>query len=230
MMKKQILLLLVSVLTLLNTRFTNAQPVGIAVKLLSYNITPNNVANIGYTITINTEVTNEDSSAYTGTLDFGLRNNNYTINDSNVFNKPWYSGFQSITLNGYETVPAIFSVEIDAQYFAPGPDVVVVWPISNKPITDSVLIFINVQNPNSIEDNIELPFAYAIHNNRIYFSYDQQEIDFQQVRIFDISGRVPISATGNYIGEIELGYLPRGLYLCEILTSDHRRKTIKFVL
>ncbi|MBK8659856.1 MAG: T9SS type A sorting domain-containing protein [Bacteroidetes bacterium] len=229
-MNKQLHLFCLAVSMLLASLTVSAQPAGIAVKLLSYNITPNNVANIGYTITINTEVTNEDSSTYTGTLDFGLRNSNFVINDSNVFNKPWYSGLQAITLSGFETVPAIFSVEIDAQYFAPGPDVVVVWPISNKPIADSVLIFINVQNPSSIEDETELPFAYTVQNNRLIFSYDPNDIDFKQVRIFDITGRMPIAYMGSNIVEVALGNLPRGLYLCEILTRDNQRKTIKFVL
>lgn len=206
-----------------------AQPSGIAVKLLSYNITPNNVANIGYTITISAEVTNEDTVLFAGQLDFGLRNNTFdSINDPNVFNKPSYSGTQ-IVLNPGEVVPAIFSVEIDAQYFAPGPDVVVVWPISNKPITDSVLININVQNPNGFNGVDEIPFAYSVQNGELWLRYDNADINFQQVRIFDLYGRLIFAVEGDLISVVNVDTLMNGIYICEVYTSDKKRKAFKFV-
>lgn len=207
-----------------------SQAPGIAVKLLSYNITPDSVANLGYTITVSAELTNEDSSAFSGTIDFGLRNTNFLINDSNVFNKPWYSGIQPINLNSFETVPAIFSIQIDPQYFAPGPDVVVVWPISNKPVTDSVVIYLQIASPSSDDDIIDQSFGYAVLPDRLQLFYNNHDIQFNQVRIFNTLGECIFTHQQPEISTVMLPDLSTGIYLCEFWANDNRRKVVKLFL
>lgn len=68
---------------------------GIGVSLINYTF---DTVGYGYTITINALVTNHDTLPFTGTIDFGLRTQNYNLSNSGLFNKPPYSGGNTITL------------------------------------------------------------------------------------------------------------------------------------
>src|ERR1043165_5014828 len=128
---------------------TKAANPTVGVTLINY--TFDNVG-YGYSITINAEVRNFDTVPFNGTIDFGLRNNAHpNLTNSGIFNQPPYSGNQ-ISLYPNEVVPAVFSIRIEPQYFAPGPDVVVVWPICSGPIADSIVLDITVQNPSGISE------------------------------------------------------------------------------
>src|SRR5580698_8191316 len=96
----------------------NAQNSNLGIALIGYTL---DTVNLGYTLTMNAEVTNLDSTPFSGSINFGLRSNNGVITNGSVFDKPPYSG-DSIYLGGHETVPAIFGVNISPQYFTPGPD------------------------------------------------------------------------------------------------------------
>ena len=54
-------------------------------------------------------------------------------------------------------------------------------------------------------------------------------MNFKQVRIFDLMGR-QISNTALLINnEIPIPDLPRGIYLCELITLEGKSSIIKFV-
>ena len=197
---------------------------GVAVSLINYTLS---TVDLGYTITVNARVSNYDSLPFAGTIDFGLRNNQQILSNVGVFNKPPYSGAQ-ISLNPYETVPAIFSIHIDPQYFSPGPDVVVVWPICNKPYIDSIIIDINVLAPNGIADNKAELFSYIIMNDRIFIKNIAPETNFKQVRIYNLMGQQVSEMHSEFITEVPLPVLPKGLYLCEFMAADGKRKVIRF--
>ncbi len=55
------------------------------------------------------------------------------------------------------------------------------------------------------------------------------EIKVKQVRIYNVFGQRIVSFDSGIDDEIPLGYLPRGIYLCEIKTSNQKRKVIKFL-
>ncbi len=202
----------------------NAIERGVAVSLINYTL---DSVDLGYTITVNARVSNYDSLPFAGILDFGLRNNHQTLSNTGVFNKPPYSGAQ-ISLNPYETVPAIFSIHIDPQYFSPGPDVVVVWPICNKPFIDSVVIDIYVHSPSSIKEDKQELFGYIILNDRIFLKNYTAETNFKQVRIYNLLGQQVSELHSEFITEVPLPALPKGLYLCEFLAADGKRKVIRF--
>lgn len=203
---------------------------GLALTLLNYTIqNDSGNVNLGYTITINSRLYNDDTIPFTGQLDFGLRNSQQVLtNADHVFNRPPYSG-TLVILNPGETVPAVFSVHVDDPYFLPGPDVVVVWPISSRPIADSILIPIHVIGPDAIPPPEEAAFGYLITPQKIMLQHLSPEIKVKQVRIYNVFGQRIVSFDSGIDDEIPLGYLPRGIYLCEIKTSNQKRKVIKFL-
>lgn len=203
-----------------------AQPAGIGLTLLNYTVENNqDNVDIGRTVTINALITNYDSTDFVGQLDFGLRNSQQQLSNTNLFNKPPYSG-NTIVLNPGETVPAVFSVDINEPYFLPGPDVVVVWPISNSPIGDSVVINLNINNPTGITQTNELNLSYLVLSDRIMFQNTNAENNFEQVRIYNMLGQVGYSMNGN-TNDIPTTILPKGIYICELRSGD-KRTVFKF--
>ena len=201
---------------------------GVGVALVSYTLDTINQVDLGYTLTIYAEVTNFDSIPFNGVINFGLHNNEQVLSTTGIFSKPPYSG-DSISLGGGETVPAIFSVNIDHPYFRPGPDVVVVWPISSQHIADSILIHLNILDPNGIKDEKEIPFSYAVVNNAILLRSLDSKTNFQQVRIYNALGQQLSSTASNFISNIPLPIMPSGIYFCELITADGRKATIRFI-
>lgn len=205
---------------------------GLALTLINYTVqNDTGKVNLGYTITINAELTNTDSINFAGQLDFGLRNNSGELtNVATIFNKPTYSNqVPPIVINPGETVPAIFSIDIETPYFAPGPDVVVVWPISTKPIADSILIPLTVLGPNEIAAQEEENFKCLVLSDRLILQEAGTESNVQQVRIYDLYGRLIAEPASDNTNQIMLNAIPKGTYLCEVTLANHSKRVIKFV-
>lgn len=208
---------------------TTAANTGLGVTLINYTLdTVNNDVNLGYTITINAEVTNFDSVPFNGFINFGLHNNTQVLTNSGVFDQPPYSG-DSISLGGYETVPAIFSIGINQPYFRPGPDVVVVWPICTQQIVDSIIIHLNILDPSGINDNQEIPFSYAVVNSNLLIKTADSKINFKQVRIYNALGQQLQETDADFISDIHLPALAQGIYYCQLVTADGRKAVIRFI-
>jgi hypothetical protein len=202
-----------------------AENQGIGVTLVNYTVDSDNSVDVGYTITINAEVTNYDTTAFSGVISFGLRSSSEVLTNAGIFGQPPYSG-DVVKLGGGETVPAIFSVNVNYQYFAPGPDVVVVWPICNQPIADSIVINVTVLDPSGINQLYAGIFTYTVLSDEILLK--APDINFQQVRIFDVVGQEVYQLNDNYISRVSLPALPRGIYICKLLASDGKQETFKF--
>jgi hypothetical protein len=202
---------------------------GIGVTFLDYRLDSTQNVDLGYTLTISAVVRNTDTTqSFSGFLDFGLRNRDTVLSNSSIFNKPPYSG-NTLMLNPGETVPAIFSIDIKDPYFAPGPDVVVVWPISNRPVADSILINLLIQGPNGIAKNQEPHFHYRLTHNQIDLIYSAAELNIKQVRILNILGEQVYDIYSEVITQIPIPILPRGMYLCQIISADKKIRVIKFI-
>jgi|GEM_PF-1708161 len=198
---------------------------GIGVTLINYTF---DTVGYGYTITINALVTNHDTLPFTGIIDFGLRTQNYNLSNSGLFNKPPYSNGNDITLYPGETVPSIFSVEIDPVYFAPGPDVVVVWPICTQPVSDSVVIPIVVEAPNAIAGTYDVKMGYIIINGHIFVTDLEAGVALKQVRIYNIMGQQIAGIEAENVTDIALPAVPHGVYLAEFITTGNRRRVIRY--
>ena len=187
-----------------------AQSTGIGLTLLNYTV-ENNQDNIdlGRTVTINALITNYDSIEFVGTLDFGLRNTQQQLSGTDLFNKPPFSG-NTIILNPGESVPAVFSVDIDAPYFIPGPDVVVVWPISTAPIGDSIVINLNINGATGVTSANQLKLNYLVLSDKIVWTNTSIENPIEQVRIYNLVGQTIYSTSGDS-NEVPINQLNSGL-------------------
>ena len=201
---------------------------GIGVTLLTYTIDSGNIAGDGFVITINAQVTNFDSTVFNDTLRFGLRCDNQVVTTAGIFGQPQYSG-DKIYLRGHESVPAVFSVHIEHQYFTPGPAVVVVWPICPYPIGDSIVINFTVADPTGIITEKDDAFSYVVLSNRILFKNLDAKTNFKQVRMYNILVQQVCELQSGAITEIPLPVMTKGIYFCELLTTDNSRKVIKFL-
>ncbi len=226
MMQKLLIRFLACLLIIVGTAGSSVASSGIAVTVLGFTMDTVDV-HIGYRLTVNAQVRNTDSVLFSDVLDFGLRNSSSQITSPNVFRKPTYSGSQ-IVLNPDEVVPAVFSVYIDAPYFAPGPDVVVVWPVSNSPVTDSIEIYLNIENPNGIKQEERDDFTFLVLGNKILLQTMNANLKIQQVRIYNILGQQVSYLHSDFISEIPLPDTPRGIYICEMLASDKKTRVVKF--
>ena len=224
-------ILLCSLFLLTATQFARSagNGSGVGVTLISYSL-DTNLVNLGYTVTISAQVTNFDSVPFNGSINFGLRNQQDTLTNVGIFGQPPYSG-DVVSLGANQTVPAIFTVNVNLPYFDPGPNVIVVWPICTAPIADSVLINIVVAapDPSGLKSLSSISLTYAIVNNNILLKSTDASINFKQVRIYDVIGQKLAELNANYISAVQLPELPHGIYLCELVTADGRRTTIKFV-
>ena len=201
---------------------------GVGVTLLTYTIDSGNTAGDGFIITISAQVTNFDSTIFYDTINFGLRCDNQVLTSAGIFGQPRYSG-DKIYLHGHESVPAVFNVHIEHQYFAPGPAVVVVWPICNQPIGDSIVINFTVTDPTGVITEKDDAFSYVVLSNRILFKNLDAKTNFKQVRIYNLLGQQVCELQSGAVTEIPLPVMPKGIYLCELLTTDNTRKVIKFL-
>ena len=201
-----------------------AQSSNLSISLIGYTF---DTVNLGYTLTMNAEITNLDTLPFSGNINFGLRNNSGIISNTSVFDKPPYSG-DSIFLPGRQTVPAIFGVYISPQYFTPGPDVVVVWPICTAPTTDSIIVHVFVQDPSAITGPGAGIFSYVVLHDKIMFSYPYDNFGFEQVRIFDAFGQLVFATEASDIPQIPIGQLAKGLYICQIISNGALKLNFKF--
>lgn len=213
--------------------YLSASDKGIGVTLVNYTLqhVPNNEVNPGYRISISARVKNFDTIPFSDTLSFGLRNSRYDLTQTSLFGRPGYSG-QLIELQGGEEVPAIFSVTIDPSYFiAPGPDVVVVWPISPQRVEDSIMIYLTILDTvTSMNDEPDGNIGYTTLRDRIQlFNTGSEPFNFKQVRFFDLMGRHLSDAPLLINNEIPIPNLPQGIYLCEMISVNGKSKVIKFL-
>lgn len=225
---------LLSVISLwLTCLYLSGSDKGIGVTLVNYTLQhiPNNEVNTGYKLSISARVKNFDTIPFYGILDFGLRNSRFDLTQTSLFGRPGYSG-QFVELQGGEEVPAIFSVTIDPSYFiAPGPDVVVVWPISPQRIEDSVIIYLTILDTvTSMNDEPDGNFGYNALPDRIQlFNSGSEAFNFKRVRFFDLMGRHLSDAPLVINNEIPIPNLPQGIYLCEMIGVNGKSKVIKFL-
>lgn len=183
--------------------------------------------NLGDKVIIYAEVRNFGNNQFAGVLDFGLRSNLQVLTQTNLFAKPNYSG-NTIVLGPGEVVPATFSVDVDPQYFTPGPDGIVIWPISGQNISDSILLPIQVLAPAAINNTAPAGFKMFCYAGQLHVLNANPDNAVKQVRIYGLLGE-EIVVTNGEVSAIDLQQLPVGIYLAEALLADDRRVVIKFL-
>jgi len=198
---------------------------GLSLAMQNYTVQPSNgIVSFGYTITISATLTNTDSIPFSGQVDYGMRNSQQILSNNAIFSKPFYSG-DSIQLGGGESVPTLFSVNIETPFFIAGPDVVVVWPISNVNFSDSILINLLIEEPTNIDQKVVSPSEIQVFGEYITFP----ENTFKQVRIFNYSGSLLHSLDVAQLNYLPIDFLPQGFYILEATTTSKQQIVKKFI-
>ena len=195
--------------------------------LLSVNSLPDTLYP-GMTYNIYARLQNTDSLPFTGTVQFALRNNQGSIPPtSDILALPPYTN-ASLLLSATEQVPAFFRILIDpAYYYTPGPETIVIWPISNKPVKDSLIIPFILPGTLSAEllAADKSIFYCVADNNRLYVPNARENwmisIQTQDGRCI---AREPYSAKG-----LPSDRLSKGLYILQLEDNKGGIATWKYI-
>ncbi|MBX2910003.1 MAG: T9SS type A sorting domain-containing protein [Chitinophagales bacterium] len=173
----------------------------------------------GDTISYATEITNQDSITFSGTLFIAFKGSNSTSYDS--------LNLGTVQIPPAGSIQRTISIDVQPQYFKPGPEVVVVWPIFSGTAGNQVADFIFVKdNLSNIEDNSLSETNYFVWNNNLKTNTDNNLL--KQVRIFNLSGQ-EIFNTQNKNTPIALPILNAGLYFIQIEKLNGEFSTIKWI-
>lgn len=205
--------LLNTVYLLLFAGLLRAQFTGMS--LLPVNILPDTLY-AGLQYNIYARLQNADSLNFTGGVQFGARNNQFLLPQSaELLAQPPYVS-NTLQLVADEQVPAFFRISIDPDYFTtPGPETIVIWPISNKPVKDSLIIPFILAGTFTDVNELQLgkPHCYEAMQ-RLKISCIRED---WRITLYNVQGLTVKQET--YTGEgLDISALPPGLYM--VLIED----------
>lgn len=185
---------------------------------------------MGQQISLSTNLVNTSTTdTFNALIDFELANENGIINDVNVFGEPPISG-NVITLLPQQVMLLTFTITPQPAYFTPGPDIIIVWPISTVPTVDSARQALTILEVTGINEPNAGFFKLGVQNEKLNIQLTAPEHSLQRVQIFSPDGRLMYGeeATGDR-ATIYIGSLPKGIYVTQITTADGYIKVAKFV-
>jgi hypothetical protein len=122
--------------------------------------------------------------------------------------------------------------------FSSGEDIVVIWPTgsggiayTSDSITDTLHIntlYTGVPSLLKTPDSFKITVYPDPSGNLLYLTYDESAVQLEQVRIYDLLGRVAVTKTSSF-NTISISTLPDGLYFLEAITTDNNRFVSQFV-
>jgi len=189
------------------------------------------------TLSISARITNFDSVPYIGPVDLGLYDSDSLfIHTQATLLMNGIAGNQ-LNLDANEGIAVNILINIPTM-FRPGPDVVVVWPMTLRPVADSIIANIELpgirteqlsNNTTGITNTQNSSFSYIVSQDKIELVNLSAGLNFKQVRIFSMNGQLVMHENSDNITEINLPNLPVGIYNCELLSADNNRRVIRFV-
>lgn len=215
------------VLTGLFISYTNVNAQG-SLGLYTTSVSNSNPA-MGEEFSLLTKLINTSSlDTFSGFIDFDLANENGIITDVSVFGEPQVSGTQ-LTLAPLQEMFLLFTITPLPAYFTPGPDIIIVWPITTAPVVDSARAAINIKTPTDIDETGNGSCKIFVHNSTLYVQVIEDKYMLQHVQIFGINGQLLISKNiheGNT--SLSINELSNGLYIAEVVMSNGNTKRLKF--
>lgn len=188
-----------------------AQSTGLS--LLPVNILPDTLY-AGLQYNIYSRLQNDDSLIFSGSLQFAARNNQFLLPQSaELLAQPPYVS-NTLQLVADEQVPAFFRISIDPDYFTtPGPETIVIWPISNKPVKDSLVIsFILAGTFTDVNDQqLGKPYCYEV-DERLMIGCIQNG---WLITLYNTQGQM-LRQEAYKPGGLAIASLARGVYLLRI--------------
>lgn len=173
----------------------------------------------GDSIDFSGTIRNYDTIAYSSQINFGT-----IVNAQQVQGLlPSFSG--GAIINPQDTIS--FSVKFRASdvYFQSGPNVVIIWPIANKPAKDSVIQTLNLSWKVDIAELAELDVSLKWQTKSSIIIDGEDKNKLKHVRILDLNGREMKQYNTD---EIHFDFLSQGVYLLEVIDDDNKRKVIRF--
>lgn len=185
---------------------------------------------MGQQVSLSANLVNTSTTdTFNALIDFELANENGIINDVNVFGEPPISG-NVITLLPQQVMLLTFTITPQPAYFTPGPDIIIVWPISTAPTVDSARQALTILEATGINEPNASLFKLAVQNETLNIQLTSPEYSLQRVRIYSADGRVVHTET--IVGDktsVYIGTLPKGMYIAEVTTTNGYVKVAKFV-
>lgn len=177
---------------------------------------------LGDSVELSATLKNTDTTIFQGSIDFGAK----LYNQQQAIQ---ISAFQSVTLNPNDSLPFTIKIPITPVLFQSGPNVVIIWPIMNKPNRDSIIQTFYIRYKTDISDIKQLNVHLKWLTKSILTLEGDEINSVKQVRILDLLGKENGVQTYQYQeSKINLDFLTNGVYLLEVIGDDNKRKVIRF--
>lgn len=226
-MKRVYHLLIAAVLFLTGAGQLNAQAsLGLYTTSIS-DATPN----MGDQLSILTNLVNLSSTdTFIGVVDFRMLHNGGEIIDQAIFGKPALAGTATIKVAPGEQKSLLFTVQIDAGYFVPGSDIIIVWPVAPVAIIDSAKTSIFINGTTGVNDLHLGGVSVFVANNQLMVVNPAQNTGVEQLQIFNLLGSPVLSyPVTKSTFAVPLANLPKGIYIAQLTGSNGERRAVKFV-
>ncbi len=224
-MRKLSLILLTAIITFITTENTSAQK---GLGLVNAQI-QDTIVVVGDTMVITGYIYNYDSTnAFSGNINFKLNLNERDINYGEVEIIPDTMTYNIAPISGS---PFKVKIPISLPEFQVGPNVVIIWPISNRTFEDSATKIVNIVYPLGYKElKNAIGFSAALTENGLdIFGNDAEKIRFKRVRIYNIIGNLIAESSLEKINEVQFENKPNQIYLCEFLYNSDKRKVMKLI-
>ena len=131
------------------------------------------------------------------------------------------------------TVGFSITIHFTQPYFEVGPPIgIVIWPVYNDGQAgpnDSLRLSVQLYYPLGISESpLSRAYVYQI-GDRLDINFGDAENLVQQVRIYDVEGRMMYSGSAQASQSIPANGWQRGVYFCELTTYAGERKTFKVI-
>lgn len=115
--------------------------------------------------------------------------------------------------------------------FTDGDNVVVIWPVSlGSTIQDSLPIHVFVNSPSGIKPVLNSTSIKLNYNNgKIYFFYPKNNTEFFTVSVSNVAGKVFYTDENLAPTNIDVAYLPAGIYFVKAISSSGKVTVLKFI-
>lgn len=182
------------------------------------------------TITLATSLLNVGNAAYNGSLSFGFAINNTRNISEAIFIAP-YKG-QMVNIPAGDSLPLLFRIVVQPQYFQSGPDIFVVWPITDNNYTpDSVAV--NIVVIDEVNDISTTPgdenFRVYCNDNQLKIAGNGDEPPIDNLAIYSTTGQLMYS---NVVGSnlsVSLSPFPAGIYLVKVSFANGKKRMFKVI-
>ena len=225
-MRKLSLTLLIATIFCFYSKNTFAQKNGLGI--INAQLQDTTVA-IGDSMIITGSLFNYDTAnAFFGNVNFKINLNERDINygeveiiqDTMTYYIPENSG-----------VSFTVKIPIVLPEFQVGPNVVIIWPISNRTFEDSATKIVNIIYPLGFKElNNSNDFTGVLTEKGVEVLGNKDEkIMFKRVRIYNIIGNLVAESSLEKINIVQFENKPNQIYLCEFLYDTNKRKVLKLI-